>query len=648
MHSIRSKILIFTLCLILVPLICFLTFIWRAGTGFLWYEESKIQSNGSSLVVDTLNADYYTAINEQLISLTQIRSEIDHQVQVIDNILGKTFSPEWQQALQARSAIELAMTAMQHAGYLPFIYDRINRRNSVFVHPSINLLLNGRDLRGIPLKEHLERLTLPAEGANYYLRHDTFGRFLVLIRPSAYDEGKIIGVAYNIDAFRQSYANPGGQVLESFQLLSDSIELEPGCDVVLLNEHYEVVAAMYGDGADTGRDYTKLPLDYFQQAALHGYYQAVTSGPFEALVQINHFKPLDWYVVASRSKAGIEESMASRIPQVFWLSVAMLALALTAGWYLSTYLIRQYERLAAQADRISSSDMKDIKALSELASVLQSKEGPGDKASSFAVGNLLKTISSSMDVILSNISRNNRVQGELQAAEALRTGCLLPPWDLNRRSDLKVELSMIPGVKGGDFYDVVYLEDDKAAFVLGSVSGEGIKTASFLSMTVTLLRHGFLSNMDPGQCMHEVNQRLCQYNPHRLTASIFAAVIDLKDLTLTFSESTACPPLILDRDGLITQLVQEPQSPLGQNPEQEYQNTVVHLKRGAQILLYTKGVLEGKNSQKSSFGISRLKYHLDSLQGATLSLTTLADEFLNFTGDAPLQADATMLCLKLK
>ncbi len=647
MHFIRSKILIFTSCLILVPLICFLTFIWQAGTGFLWSEEAKIQNNGSSLVVSALNADYYSAVNEQLISLTQIRSEIDHQAKIIDSLLGKTFSPQLQQAMQARAAVELAMSAMQQAGYLPFVYDRINMRNGVFVHPSVSLLLNGRDLRGIPLKEHLEKLTLPPMGANYFLQHDTIGRFLVLMRPSAHDGGKIIGVAYNIDKLRHAYDNPGDQVLESFKLLSDTIELDPGCEVVLLGDHFEELASLHGEDIDPGRDYGKLPLDFFQQAVKHGVYQAAISEPFEALVQINHFKPMDWYVVASRSKSGIETLMADHIPAVFCFCVVVLALAMAAGWQLSSSLIGQYRRLCAQANRISSSDLKGIKALSDLASELQSRQDRRDKASFFAAGNLLKTISDLIEVILSNISRNKRVQGEQEAAGILRTGCLPPSQELNLRPDFKVEVSLTPGANGGDFYDVIYLNDDKAAFVLGTISGKGIKTATFLSMTVNLLRYGFLSNMDPGQCMREVNQKLCQYNPHNLTSSIFAAVIDFKDLTLTFSESTACPPLILDRDGLITQLVQEPQGALGQNPDQEYKNTEVQLKRGAQILLYTKGVLEGKNSQMSSFGISRLKYHLDSLQGATLSLTTLQEDFLNFTGGVPLQADATMLCLKL-
>jgi Stage II sporulation protein E (SpoIIE) len=153
---------------------------------------------------------------------------------------------------------------------------------------------------------------------------------------------------------------------------------------------------------------------------------------------------------------------------------------------------------------------------------------------------------------------------------------------------------------GGDFFQVIPLDDDFTLVILGDVSGKGIKAAIAVSLIVGLVRVLVETTQSPAQLLTELNRRLCG----RLRggfATCLTLCVDPHGNCLIASAGHP-PPYVNNQE-----LEVSGSFPLGLFPAVAYEESSLRLQLDDHLALYTDGLLEARNKTGELFGFDRIR-----------------------------------------
>jgi len=239
-----------------------------------------------------------------------------------------------------------------------------------------------------------------------------------------------------------------------------------------------------------------------------------------------------------------------------------------------------------------------------------------------------------------------RLEHEMQLARQMQTS-LLP-----------ARVPQIPGLDiaadwrsarevGGDFYDFVALKGGRLGIVIADVSDKGVSAALFMALARSLVRASVAARQRAVDALKRANRLIAEEARFGMFVTLFYAVIDLEERTLTYVNAGHNPPLMWD--GTLSPIMLEGRGiALGVLEDADLEERTVPLKKGDVVVLYTDGVIEAINDQEEEFGTDRLA----ELVGARRSLPApaLVGEInravSEFTGPQPQFDDWTLLVLK--
>nr|WP_296071020.1 SpoIIE family protein phosphatase [uncultured Actinoplanes sp.] len=149
---------------------------------------------------------------------------------------------------------------------------------------------------------------------------------------------------------------------------------------------------------------------------------------------------------------------------------------------------------------------------------------------------------------------------------------------------------------GGDFYDLVPLDDGRWAFFLGDVSGKGIEAAAVTALARYTLRAAAVYDPDPAAVLHNLNRVL--YQEYRADARyctvVFGILTPAADGFRAVIASGGHPePLLLRADGTVTRHHTKGRI-VGVFADSAYTNTFVTVRPGDTIVLHTDGITEAR------------------------------------------------------
>jgi len=201
---------------------------------------------------------------------------------------------------------------------------------------------------------------------------------------------------------------------------------------------------------------------------------------------------------------------------------------------------------------------------------------------------------------------------------------------------------------GGDYYDVIQLEDGRIGLAVGDVSGKGISAALLMASLRASLRGVTLDNpRDFAKLMHKVNKLVYEASASNRYATFFFAAFDPETRKLDCVNAGHNPPVLL-RNGRVIRL--EADGPVvGLLPFAPYTEQSLTLQPGDLLVLYTDGISEAMTHQDEEWGEERmieaaLKMRDQPADAVLRSVFAAADAF---TAGAPQHDDMTLLILKL-
>jgi sigma-B regulation protein RsbU (phosphoserine phosphatase) len=204
---------------------------------------------------------------------------------------------------------------------------------------------------------------------------------------------------------------------------------------------------------------------------------------------------------------------------------------------------------------------------------------------------------------------------------------------------------------GGDYYDFFPLSEGKWGLLIADVSGHGPPAAVIMAVTHSLAHTFPGPYLRPGELLQHVNHHLqALYTANGDTfVTAFYGIYDPQQRTLTYSSAGHNPPRLKRcENGALALLDGGRGLPLGLLPGVRYEDDVLELVPGDQLVLYTDGITEAYNAAGEMFGLARLDKVLENCSiGATGLLDAVLEALEEFTGGRAAHDDRTLLVAKV-
>ena len=248
-------------------------------------------------------------------------------------------------------------------------------------------------------------------------------------------------------------------------------------------------------------------------------------------------------------------------------------------------------------------------------------------------------------------AEKERIGAELSMAAEIQA-CMLPyvfpPFP--DRAEFDIHASMLPAKEvGGDFYDFFLIDKNNLAVVIADVSGKGVPAALFMGITKTLIKSCVRSGKSPGEVFKTINNVLCENNGKGMFVTAFMGYYNIETGSFVYVNAGHTPPLLKKTGKDYESMYTKPCFILGCINNIVYEETEIFLEPGDTLYLYTDGVTEAMNTNRSFFTSQRLVEVLnnnkDSRPGELLS--AVKREIDDFAGGADQADDITMLALKV-
>ncbi|MCP4423547.1 MAG: SpoIIE family protein phosphatase [Chloroflexi bacterium] len=242
-----------------------------------------------------------------------------------------------------------------------------------------------------------------------------------------------------------------------------------------------------------------------------------------------------------------------------------------------------------------------------------------------------------------------RMEREMELAATVQRSLL--PDTLPQFPDYAFAAHLEPARQvGGDFYDVIPLDDAHVGLLIADVADKGFHSALFMAVTRTLFLQEGKRSLSPAQAALAVHRgMLAVASSADVFVTAFYGVLHRPSGRLTYVRAGHDRPLLFRLGQGVGNLTGDGRF-LGMWPELTLAEHTVQLQPGDRLLLYSDGVTDAVNMAGGRYGRQRLAETIKS--GGHLSAPDLvahiADAVADFSQGAPSFDDLTLLVVEAR
>lgn len=233
---------------------------------------------------------------------------------------------------------------------------------------------------------------------------------------------------------------------------------------------------------------------------------------------------------------------------------------------------------------------------------------------------IIKKLAIQTNLQLENNSLNNKIKKlyenldkELKLAKDIQQS-MLPPKNVEFKG-YKISYIFNPSQDiGGDFLDIIKLDEDRIAVLFADISGHGIPAALLSSMLNTIIKSEISKYYKTNEFLEALNEKIIDVFPKGKFVSVFYLIIDTKLNKISYCRSSQEPALYY-----INSKVEELETSgqiLGVFSKKMFKDMIVFEEKQidffkeSKILLYTDGITEAQDKDGNFYGIDKLKQEI--------------------------------------
>jgi sigma-B regulation protein RsbU (phosphoserine phosphatase) len=213
-------------------------------------------------------------------------------------------------------------------------------------------------------------------------------------------------------------------------------------------------------------------------------------------------------------------------------------------------------------------------------------------------------------LLLKESLEQQRIRQELEIARQVQSA-ILPDKEVSIEG-VEIGTVYIPAREvGGDFYDIIKVDDSDFLIVIGDVSNKGIPAAMVMSATSALIKSELKNfpQISPSLLMSNLNDILCKgiIKSQEMFATLFIARFDLRRKRLSYCNAGHVPPLYWSSRIKKVLKLRHGGTFVGQFPGTDFEQGELEFACGDRFFAFTDGLTEAANADNELVGCERVR-----------------------------------------
>ncbi len=241
------------------------------------------------------------------------------------------------------------------------------------------------------------------------------------------------------------------------------------------------------------------------------------------------------------------------------------------------------------------------------------------------------------------VAQKEVLEKELQIARDLQQSLL--PSDIPSSETVEFATLFEPSAAiGGDYFDILRVDENRLVVVIADVSGHGLPTGLRMAMLKAALVILVEEGKPPEEILRRLSRMVRQEQEGRFFVTATLAVVDFRSGVLELTNA-AHPPTYLLRQGAVREILL-PGNPLGALGE-SYGRQRVELEAGDLVVWLSDGLIEAADPAGEPFGYRRVEAALaGAAAGVAEVRTRLLTAVQRHTGGRPAEDDRTLVAMR--
>jgi len=177
---------------------------------------------------------------------------------------------------------------------------------------------------------------------------------------------------------------------------------------------------------------------------------------------------------------------------------------------------------------------------------------------------------------------------------------------LGTRTEIGAVLEPAKSV-GGDFYDAMELEGNRLAFLVGDVSGKGLRAALFMALSKSVSKNNLMrSSGDLETAVRKVNADLMAEEDEEMDLTMLVGIIDCSTGKVEMVNAGHEDPMLVSADGRVEVVKMVGGLRLRTLDDFPYSVETLQMKPGESLVIITDGATDAMNMKEDRFGLDRV------------------------------------------
>jgi len=250
------------------------------------------------------------------------------------------------------------------------------------------------------------------------------------------------------------------------------------------------------------------------------------------------------------------------------------------------------------------------------------------------------------------LEQKRQLDRDMQIARQIQNSLL--PQSLPEIPQIDIAAFSHPALDiGGDYYDVIEIDNKHIGMVIADVSGKGIGGALMMAVCRSVIQTQAKNEYDPSSMLVSLNEILSTNLAENMFVSMLYMVLNIETHLLSYARAGHEAPIIFHRDtqkidreeidGIAIGLVDKPTF------TSIIETKNIQLRSGDLVVTYTDGITEAMNDKGEEWGIEKLLKYIkqNNNNSATQLLEGIENNVLQFAGNTPQYDDMTMLAINI-
>lgn len=248
------------------------------------------------------------------------------------------------------------------------------------------------------------------------------------------------------------------------------------------------------------------------------------------------------------------------------------------------------------------------------------------------------------------LDEKRRIDTDLSLARQIQASLL--PRELPEVPGLEIAAFNQPAKQiGGDYYDVVAIDDRHLGVAIADVSGKSIAGAMLMSVCRSVLRVQAPGSLSPAEVLSSINRVMSPDISEDMFVTMLYMVIDLEAQTLSVARAGHERPFLVRPDRANVEVVDSPGTAIGMTDDATFDRLLgeitVPFRPGDILVGFTDGINEAQSAAGEEWGMDRFyeACHDAASQGSRRLIANVRERMSRFVGATPQYDDMTLLAI---